>query len=83
MNARAGVCMLAVAPVVVATAGACDRELPPAGQIVLYVDTDAIVPSPAGSKPDPTMPSRSRRSCSLRGPPRRQAVAKQHSRRSD
>lgn len=34
---------------------ACSRELPPAGQIVLYVDTDAVVREPAGAEPDPAM----------------------------
>lgn len=27
--------------------GACDRELPPTGQVIVYVDTDAIVREPA------------------------------------
>lgn len=37
-------------------APACaSRELPPKGQVVLYVDTDAMVREPTGTKPDPTL----------------------------
>jgi formylglycine-generating enzyme len=32
----------------------CSRELPPTGQIVLHVDTDAILPDPIGAPPDTT-----------------------------
>jgi formylglycine-generating enzyme len=39
----------------VSVTGACDRELPPLGQVVVYVDTDAIVRSPAGSVEDPAL----------------------------
>ena len=34
-------------------AGACDRELPPTGQVIVYVDTDAIVRESVGTADDP------------------------------
>lgn len=34
---------------------ACERELPPAGQVVLYVDTDAIVREAPGTATDPSL----------------------------
>lgn len=41
--------------------GACesldDPKLPPEGQIVFYVDTDAIVPLAANELPEETLPS--------------------------
>lgn len=33
---------------------ACERELPPAGQIVLYIDTDAVVREAPGAPDDPS-----------------------------
>lgn len=45
--------MRSLAPFVLAMlAIACERELPPAGQIVLYVDTDAMVREPSGVTAD-------------------------------
>ena len=38
-----------------AVTGACDRELPPVGQIVVHVDTDAIVREPIGAADDPAL----------------------------
>jgi formylglycine-generating enzyme len=40
--------------VVVLLVAGCVRELPPAGQVVLYVDTDAIVRPAPDAEPDPS-----------------------------
>ena len=48
--------MKRVAPLLLAVAAvACERERPPAGQIVLYVDTDAMVREPSGAASDPAL----------------------------
>ena len=51
MMTMRGLCLLGV--LVLPTHG-CSSELPPAGQVVLHVDTDAIVGEPAGTPADPT-----------------------------